>query len=632
MALGLDGGVWLGLLTIAVLLTFSGLISGAEVAFFSLSRKEIDSLAEDNGDRGKSVAQLLEQPRRLLATLLIANNFVNVAVVILSAYLAVRYIPAEALNYQLLGIVPIGWALQALGVTVSLLLFGEIMPKVYASQHPTKVALTMAYPMRGLVFLTKPLGSPLLAMSKFIDARLKPSESSLTVDELTHALELASDENSKNRDDQRLLEGIVQFGQTPVRSIMCPRLEMEGLDVSDSFSDTLRKVQKAGYSRYPVFAENLDKVVGFVHIKDLLAHIDQGDDFDWNSKLRPPFFIPEGKMIDDLLEEFRTKKMHMAVVVDEYGGTSGLVTLEDILEEIVGEISDEFDSEELVFTPINDHTFVFEGKTPLKQFYRATNLDFDTFSDFKGEADTLAGLILEVNGRIPQKGEAIDIGPHKFVIESVDRRRIGLVKVIISTDSKDEPPSFSMLLSMAAATTLLFSGCEPDYVPKPRGMMHIDLPNPTYVAAQTEQCPFRFELSGHAAIIRETRHADQPCWFNIEYPSFKAKIHISYSPVQGNLPKLLDDMHALTSKHLSKATGISEHLIDLPLQDTYGMRFDIAGASAASPIQFYLTDSTHHFLRAALYFNAVPNNDSLAPVIQFISGDIDHLIRTFSWK
>jgi putative hemolysin len=433
-----DAEVLVGLGVILVSLLCSAFISGSEVAFFSLTRPMLDELDADGGHRAKAVVELMKRPKRLLATILIANNFVNVGVVIISTYLTVRHVPVNILNYELLDVLPIGWIIQVIGVTVILLMVGEVTPKVYSSQNVRGMALLGAMPFTYISAVLSPVSAGLMWVSSLIDKRKTgPASQQISMDELSHALELATPEGQEELEDQRILEGIVRFGNTPVRAIMCPRLDMEGIMASSDFKAVLGRIAQAGYSRYPVLDGSQDRVVGLVHVKDLLAYIDQPD-FDWHTKIRPAFFVPENKMIDDLLEEFRSKRMHMAVVVDEYGGTSGLVTLEDILEEIVGDISDEFDESEAVYSRIDDLNFVFEGKTPIKHFCRATGAEEDEFDAVRGESDTLAGLILEMKGAIPQKGETLTFGRFNFKIESVDRRRIRRIKVTMTTLGTDE--------------------------------------------------------------------------------------------------------------------------------------------------------------------------------------------------
>jgi len=377
----------------------------------------------------KAAAELLGQPRRLLATILVVNNFVNVGIVILSTYLVAKNIAPENLNYMLGNVVPVGRVIEVLGITTIVLLFGEILPKVYANQNAVAFSSFMAVPLRYLSILFAFLSVPLIKLTSIIDKRAGSSNTHISVDELSHALDLTKAETPKEKEDRKILEGIVKFGNTDVKQIMKPRTDVEAIENSMSYAKLLSNMLDSGFSRVPIFKESLDHIVGIIHIKDLLPYINEADDFDWHTLIRKPFFVPESKMIDDLLEEFREKKVHLAIVVDEYGGCEGLVTLEDIIEEIVGDISDEFDEEEVAYSKLDDNNYVFEGKTNLNQFYRILKIEGNDFEKNKGEADTLAGFILEVVGKIPVKNQRIGFGNFEFTMESVDKRRIKRVKV-----------------------------------------------------------------------------------------------------------------------------------------------------------------------------------------------------------
>lgn len=418
-----------GLMVLIVLLACSAMISGAEVAYFSLSKANIDELEESPLRIRKQALVLLKRPKRLLATILIANNFVNVGIVILSTYLTSKNIPQESLNYLLGGIIPIGRVVEVFGITLIVLLVGEIIPKVYANQYAVGFASIMSFPLSYMSIIFSFLSVPLIKMTTVVDRLASANNGQISVDELSHALDLTKAESIREKEDRKILEGIVKFGNTDVKQIMKPRTDVEGFSNKMIYRELLEGILESGYSRVPVYEESLDKIVGIIHIKDLLPHIDEVDGFGWQSLMRPPFFVPESKMIDDLLEEFREKKVHLAIVVDEYGGCEGLVTLEDIIEEIVGDISDEFDDDEVVYSKLDDDNYVFEGKTNLKQFYRVIKIDGERFEKQKGEADTLAGFILEQSGKMPMKNQKVSFEKYEFTIESVDKRRIKRVKV-----------------------------------------------------------------------------------------------------------------------------------------------------------------------------------------------------------
>jgi len=418
-----------GLMVLIVLLACSAMISGAEVAYFSLSKANIDELEESPLRIRKQALVLLKRPKRLLATILIANNFVNVGIVILSTYLTSKNIPQGSFNYLLGGIIPIGRVAEVFGITLIVLLVGEIIPKVYANQYAVGFASIMSFPLSYMSIMFSFLSVPLIKMTTVVDRLASANNGQISVDELSHALDLTKAESIREKEDRKILEGIVKFGNTDVKQIMKPRTDVEGFSNKMIYRELLEGILESGYSRVPVYEESLDKIVGIIHIKDLLPHIDEVDGFGWQSLMRPPFFVPESKMIDDLLEEFREKKVHLAIVVDEYGGCEGLVTLEDIIEEIVGDISDEFDDDEVVYSKLDDDNYVFEGKTNLKQFYRVIKIDGERFEKQKGEADTLAGFILEQSGKMPMKNQKVSFEKYEFTIESVDKRRIKRVKV-----------------------------------------------------------------------------------------------------------------------------------------------------------------------------------------------------------
>ncbi len=405
-----------------LLLFFSAMVSGSEIAYFSLTHNQIDNIRKQKKSRDKMVLALLERPNRLLATILIANNIINIAVIILST---IVFRPLYQLNLHPV----IAFIIQVALVSFLILLFAEILPKVYASRHPRHFAMIMAQPLLLLRRLFRPLSSLLVKTTRIIDRKMEKKRPNLSMHELSHALEITTDE-STTEEDKNLLRGIVKFGNTYVREIMKSRVDVVAVDINMAFPELVEVIREAGYSRIPVYSESFDNVQGILYIKDVLPYTDVSNSgFSWQKLVRKAFFVPESKRINDLLKEFQEKKIHMAIVVDEYGGTSGLVTLEDILEEIVGEINDEFDIEEAVYSKIDPNTYVFEGKTLLKDFCKITGVDDDVFKDIKGEADTLAGLILEIKQEIPFRGAKIKYGNFEFEIEGVDKRRIKSIKV-----------------------------------------------------------------------------------------------------------------------------------------------------------------------------------------------------------
>lgn len=416
---------------ILILLVCSGLMSASEVAFFSLTKPEVDELRESEEPADQRIANLLDKPRYLLTTILVVNNLVNIGVVITS-----YFVTKLAFNFQdlILGsiIVP-SYALEftwnVLVVTFFLVLFGEATPKVFATYNKIKIARMMSSIFVWLNRVLYPLNFALVSSTGIIEKRLKRYNSEIDIQEINKAIEITV-EKKESKQDAKLLKGIVHFGNITVKQIMRPRTEVAAVDTDLKFSELMSFVRENGYSRYPVFKETLDTVVGVLNVKDLLEHLNATDSFEWQKLIRSPFYVPETKMIDDLLRDIQQNRSHLAVVVDEYGGTSGIVTLEDVLEEVVGDIKDEFDENtDSDFRKLDDRNFLFEGKTALVDVCRLMEIDTDTFEEAKGESETLAGLLLEAKGRIPKNGEEVRLLNYKFTILSVNHFRIEKVKV-----------------------------------------------------------------------------------------------------------------------------------------------------------------------------------------------------------
>ena len=393
-------------------------MSAAEVAFFSVTRKEIDEMPD--GLR-KHVIKLLEKPKKLLATILVIHNGVNLSIVILSEFLKEEIIPAGTLN-------PIvSFLLQVVLITLIILLFGEVLPKVYGTQYPKTIIKFMVRPLRILNRLMVWITGPLMLSSAWFDKKGKNKNASLTSHDLEAVIELTRDE-TVTEEEKKIWKGIVEFGTISVKETMKPRVDVIGLDIESSFKEVMGVILQAGYSRLPVYSGSFDKIEGVLYIKNLLPHLGK-EDFEWQTLIRNAYFVPENKKIDDLLKEFQDKKVHMAVVVDEYGGSAGIVTMEDIIEEIVGEINDEFDDEELVYSRLDNENFVFEGKTSLINMCRIIDIEYSDIEKYVADADTIAGLLLELNGKLPEREQIIDCDRLRFKVESVDKRRIKRVKV-----------------------------------------------------------------------------------------------------------------------------------------------------------------------------------------------------------
>jgi len=428
---GLPASFYIGLIVILLLIILSGLISGSEVAFFSLKGPELDQYKNDNKASSKRVVKLLEQPEYLLATILIANNFVNVAIVLVTSYLTPLVFDTS--RYPLLTFI-----LQVVVVTGVILVFGEITPKILSTVNPVFFLRRMSLPLLFLGKLFRPISAILVNSTNIIDRRMRNGEESISLEEISDAIDIAAPGNTENQ-EVRIVKGIVRFGSISVREIMIPRVDVIAINNNATFEEVIQTITSSGYSRIPVYSGSTDSINGILYIKDLLKHLDEGPNYNWQKHTRPAFFVPESKKIDSLLKEFQNNKIHMAIVVDEYGGTSGIVTLEDILEEIIGEINDEFDTEpEINYEKINENTFVFEGKILLHDFLRIANLPDDFFSDYEGEFDTLAGLILELEGRLPDKGEVIHFRNLELRIEESNERKIGKIRVKVVYEEKEE--------------------------------------------------------------------------------------------------------------------------------------------------------------------------------------------------
>ena len=403
-----------------MLLFCCAMVAASEVALFSLSPQNLNELSISSASKSKIIQKLLSKPKKLLATILVANNFLHIAIVILFSFSLDEVFSTIASPV-------VKFVVEVILVTFLILLFGEVLPKIYASRNNIKFASFIAIPLSILDKLLTPISMPMRSLTLYLQEKLGKQKTNFSVDQLSQALELTSTEDTSS-EEQKILEGIVSFGNTDTKQVMSPRIDIFGLDIEETFTEIYPKIIEKGYSRIPVYKDNIDTIKGVLFIKDLIPHIDKKD-FDWKTLLREPFFVPENKKLDNLLKDFQGMKSHLAIVVDEYGGTSGLVSLEDIIEEIVGDISDEFDDENINYSKIDDNNFLFEGKINLKDFYRIIDVNEETFEIRKGEAETLAGFILEIIGNFPRKGQQIQFENCLFKIELVDKKRIKQIKV-----------------------------------------------------------------------------------------------------------------------------------------------------------------------------------------------------------
>ena len=422
-------GAWIAIIVAGVLLIFSGFASGSEIAFFSLSPNDLNELDEEHNKADQKIKRLRDDSERTLATILITNNLINVTIIMLCNYFFAHVIDfggAQWLEFVVITVL----------LTFMLLLFGEIMPKVYSGQHALKVCRRFAPTIIVLEHVFRPLANILMRTGTLAGKVVQKENHVLSVDDLEQALELTN--KSELKEEQNMLEGIVRFGDETAKEVMTSRQDIVALDFKSPFPEVIKSIVENNYSRIPVMQGAIDNVRGILYIKDLLPHLSKPATFRWQSLIRPPYFVPETKKIDDLLREFQTNKVHIAIVVDEFGGTSGLVTLEDILEEIVGEINDEYDEEERNYVRVNANTYIFEGKTLLADFYRVLNIDNDVFEEVEGDADTLAGLLLELKGDFPKRHEVIEYNDFKFEIIELDGHRISKIKVVYNPSSESK--------------------------------------------------------------------------------------------------------------------------------------------------------------------------------------------------
>jgi len=411
-----------------LLLCASGFVSASEIAFFSLSPKDLSEIEEEEHPSDKRIMALMKDTERLLATILISNNFVNVTIIMLCDFFFAKVIDfggSEIVEFLVITVV----------LTFLLLLFGEIMPKIYSAQHTLKFCRMAAPVIMVLKKVFAPLSSLLVRSSFIVNKCVAKRNYNISVDELSQALELT--DKAELSEESNILEGIIRFGGETAKEVMTPRLDMVDLEITSTFKEVLECVVENAYSRIPVYEDSQDNIKGILYIKDLLPHLKKGEDFQWQYLIRPAYFVPETKMIDDLLRDFQANKIHIAIVVDEFGGTSGIVTMEDIIEEIVGEINDEYDEEERSYVKINDHTYVFEAKTLLSDFYKVVKIESDFFEDVEGDADTLAGLLLEIKGEFPKLHEKLEYEHFQFEVLEMDVRRILKVKVIIGKPNNE---------------------------------------------------------------------------------------------------------------------------------------------------------------------------------------------------
>ena len=421
----IDFELGLSIFCVLILVVLSALLSGSEVAMFSISNKQRFELEDQNRNANKRVLTLLKEPKKLLATILIANNFINVSIVMASNFVFNNLIIEGSISDTM------NFIIQVIVITFLILLFGEVIPKVYANNYNLKFSKFMAIPLQLLKKLFYPISQILVNSTNLIDKRIEKRKESIQANELEHALNLTVD-SVDNEDEKKILEGIVKFGNTDVKQIMTPRTDVISFEITTPFNELMSELKEIKYSRIPVFEDSFDKIKGILYAKDLLGKMNEKKNFKWPNLLREPKFVPENKKLDDLLKEFQEEKTHIAIVVDEYGGSSGIVSLEDVLEEIVGEITDEFDEEDINYKKLDELNYIFDGKTTLIDIYKLLEIDGEIFEKEKGESDTIAGFCIEQAGKILLKNEKISFDRYTITVEAADKRRIKKVKIKIN--------------------------------------------------------------------------------------------------------------------------------------------------------------------------------------------------------
>ncbi len=417
-----------GFSTIVGLLIISAIISASEVSFFSLKPEDLDGCRTSNKASDRNLMELLKKPRLLLATILISHDFVNVAVVTISTFLMWEMAHTRKPAETIVGVV-------TFFVTFALTFFSEIVPKVYATQHNLTIARKVGTTWKGLASICQPLSWLLMGMSRLVERRIEKKGYSTTVEELNQALELTTKNNETTDEEKDILKGIVNFGTLTVRQVMKSRVDVSAIDTEMNFTQMMETITQSGFSRIPVYNETIDTIEGILYAKDLLPYLDETEDFKWQKLLRPGYFVPETKKLDSLLKDFQSKHVHMAIVVDEYGGTAGLITLEDLIEEIIGDINDEFDEVIAGFQKIDDHTYIFEGKTSIHDFCKALEIEYSIFDEVKGESESLGGLILELHQAMPKPGDHVAFDCFTFTVMNIEQKRISRVRVAIQQET-----------------------------------------------------------------------------------------------------------------------------------------------------------------------------------------------------
>ncbi|MDR1603048.1 MAG: hemolysin family protein [Tannerella sp.] len=588
------------------MLFISGYISANEEILFWFSQENAGRIKEKDKPQSKFLREVLEMPQRLIQALSIFRRALHIVIVVLALYgLSFMY---QNVDYF--------YPAAAVGLMVVILLFDRMIPRFVLRKSTWSVLLHAAPFLQFVNWLCKPLTKPVSTLIDTENAAKSPEN------EPVATAKEASGEKEIKKDMVRL------YNKT-ADEIMVPRMDIKAIDIKSSFDEVIDSIIKTGFSRIPVYENTEDDIKGILYVKDMIMSVHSNGASQWQRMIRPAYFVPETKRIDSLLEEFRTNKVHIAIVVDEFGCTSGLVTLEDIIEEIVGEIADEFDDDERHFVPLPDGSYIFEGKIQLNDFFRETNTDPAGFGKLTEEIDTLAGLLLKIKGTLPCRREIIQYGNYRFQILEADERRVLKVKF----SAHERRPKKTAARSAVTAIILLcisLISCR-EYTPRPRGFFRIDLPVASYTSMDLKELPYSFHVSQLATVELPT--AGEPAeWLNLSYETLQAKIYCSYHSITPHtLPVVEKECRELVKRAIKNATSIVEQSYENPEIHIYGTLFRIEGETA-SPVQFMLTDSMHHFFRGALYYQCRMNVDSLAPVNAYLRNDIAELMQSFQWK
>jgi len=595
-------------IVVFLLLLISGYVSASEQVLLFLSQDDTDRIMKGSKAQGKFICEALATPQRLIHALSVFRSALHVTISVLTLY-GLSLTCWKFDSY-------VAYIVATAGLIILILFFDRIIPRLMLRNDAWDVLHRMTVFLRCVNWfcmpLTKPVSAPIVVERS---GESSENESVVAVKEIV--------------EEKKMKKDMIRLYNKTVDEIMVPRMDIKAIDVKNRFEEVMDVIIKTGFSRIPVYENTEDDIKGILYVKDTIMAVDSNETSRWQSMIRPAYFVPETKRIDDLLEEFRTNKVHIAIVVDEFGCTSGLVTMEDIIEEIVGEIADEFDDDERHFVPLPDGSFIFEGKIQLNDFFRETNTDPVQFEKLTEEIDTLAGLLLKIKGTLPCRREIIQYNKYRFQILEADERRVLKVKFSIN----ERPPKKTSAKPVATAIIFLcisLTSCV-EYTPKPRGFFRIDLPAANYASLDLPELPYLFNVSRFAT-VELPPSSESAEWLNLSYEALQAKIYCSYRAVTPRtLAAVENECRELVEHSVKNAIAITEQSYENPDIHIYGTLFRIEGETA-SPVQFMLTDSSHHFFRGALYYHCKMNVDSLAPVNLYLRDDIVELMQSFQWK